>query len=107
MIIFWRRIMGTRYMISTEDVEKLLAAGDAVKCDNVSHYALIWDEDEQTHKEGALLAVIANVGIAGWEFSCRVWDVYGDLTGKYVGPNIWKDEVDEVLNKHGIVADWC
>jgi len=99
--------MGTRYMISTEDVEKLLAAGDAVKCDNVSHYALIWDEDEQTHKEGALLAVIANVGIAGWEFSCRVWDVYGDLTGKYVGPNIWKDEVDEVLNKHGIVADWC
>lgn len=99
--------MGTRYMISTEDVEKLLAAGDAVKCDNVSHHALIWDEDEQTHKEGELLAVIANVGIAGWEFSCRVWDVYGDLTGKYVGPNIWKDEVDEVLNKHGIVADWC
>ena len=99
--------MGTRYMISAKDVEKLLAAGDAVKCENRNIHTMEWDADEQNYKEGALLAVIANVGIAGWEFSCRVWDVYGDLTGKYVGPNIWKDEVDEVLEKHGIVADWC
>ena len=99
--------MGTRYMISAKDVEKLLAAGDADKLEDQQIYTKEWNKDEQTYMDKDLSVIIGRVGIAGWEFSSRIWDKYCDLTGNYVGPNIWKDEVDQVLEKHGIVADWC
>ena len=101
--------MGTRYNISTKDINKLVEAGVASIMDETEVWKEEWLENHYCYEQVAILARIAHVAIGGWQFSCVVWDAFmseDELSGLYTGPNWGKEELDEIFKQNGIEVDY-
>lgn len=89
--------MGTRYMIAKADFEELILKGGASMWEEVVYDPVYPYNDPDCEVAYYEERKVVRGAIAGWAF---------DLGEKwFVGPNIWKDEVDAILAEYAVPYD--
>ena len=85
--------MGTRYVITRQDVEKMGLTVEAV-----SHAVPQFDDNQEYVGDETLHGFMVVVG--GWEFdSCS-----GE---SFHGPKVGKGDLDDLFKAYGVKPDWC
>lgn len=98
-------IMGTRYHITKADMAKLVAAGVATMEAPEAVYGQEYNEEWGEMQSTGVVNFYVHAGsIGNWAFEAFSED--GKNQRSYIGPNWNKEDLDEILDEHGIEPEF-